>query len=93
MSTIVRPIITEKTTLLSEKGKYVLAVTPTATKIQVKKDFKTMYGVDAVDVNTIKVVRKIKLGKNRAELTKRATYKKVIVTTKNKAPVDLSKVK
>ena len=93
MNLIIKPVVTEKSTLLAEKGKYMLIVRPTATKIDVKRIFKEMYGVDVTSVNVIRVPRKIKLGKNRAELTKRATYKKVIVTTKDRKQVDLTKTR
>ena len=93
MKIIIKPVVTEKSTKLAEKGKYELIVVSKATKIEVKKEFKKLYGVDAKEVNVIKVPKKVRLGKNRAELTKRAAAKKVIVTTKNKAVVDLTKIK
>ncbi len=93
MKIIIKPVVTEKSTKLAEKGKYELIVVAKATKIQVKQEFKKLYGVDAQDVNVIKVPKKVRLGKNRAELTKRAAAKKVIVTTKNKEVVDLTKIK
>ena len=93
MKIILKPVVTEKSTKLAEKGKYEMIVVSKATKIQVKQEFKKLYGVDAQDVNVISVKKKVRLGKNRAELTKRAAAKKVIVTTKDHKVVDLSKIK
>lgn len=93
MNIIIKPVVTEKATKLGEKGKYELIVVPQATKIQVKQMFKELYGVEATSVNVLRVKGKFKLGKNRAKLTKRSQYKKVIVTTKDRKQVDLTKIK
>ena len=49
-----RPLITEKTTLLQEQGKYVFEIAPSANKAQVKEAIEGAFDVDVVAVNILK---------------------------------------
>ena len=48
---IVRPLITEKTSLLAEQGKIAFEVAPTATKKDIKAAVETLYKVEVKAVN------------------------------------------
>lgn len=53
MSILIKPIITEKANLLSEKeGVYCFRVQTDANKIQIKKAIEEAYGVNVESVNT-----------------------------------------
>ena len=56
MSTLKRPIVTEKATGLNEKGRYTFEVERTANKVQIKKDIESLYGVTVTDINTMRTI-------------------------------------
>jgi large subunit ribosomal protein L23 len=80
---IVRPLITERSTLLKEKGKYSFEVHSNATKKEIKNAVETIFKkekVEVLKVNTINVPGKIRrVGRN---LSKAYRWKKAIVTVK-----------
>ena len=47
-----RPVITEKSTILQEEGRYTFEVAPNATKHQIKEE---AFNVDVLQVNTMHV--------------------------------------
>ena len=51
---IVRPMITEKSTISQEIGKYVFQVAPKANKVEVKQAIESTLGVKVMDVNITK---------------------------------------
>lgn len=74
---IIRPLVTEMTTELMEKGKYVFVVAKEANKIEIAKAVSTIFNVKVESVNTVNVLGKVKrMGRN---LGKRSDYKKAIV--------------
>ncbi len=73
-----RPIVTEKSTLLQEQGKYVFEVALSANKAQVKEAVEEAFDVGVVAVNIINLHGKPKRFGNRRVKTKKA--KKAIVT-------------
>jgi len=80
---IVRPLITERSTQLKEKGKYSFEVHTDATKKEIKNAVETIFKkekVEVLKVNTINVPGKIRrVGRN---LSKAYRWKKAIVTVK-----------
>ena len=88
---LVKPIITEKMTLLGEKlNRYGFIVHKKANKIQVKNAVESMYGVSVKAVKTMIVP-----GKTRVRYTKRgmdtgikSSYKKAIVTLNDGDTID-----
>ena len=48
-----RPIVTEKTTLQGEQGRYTFEVNPQANKHQIKEAVEKVFDVDVVAVNVI----------------------------------------
>jgi large subunit ribosomal protein L23 len=91
MSIIVKPIITEKMTHLGEKlNRYGFVVDRRASKLQISKAIKELYGVDVASVNTM-----VYSGKNKSRYTKSGmitgrtnTYKKAIVTLAKGETID-----
>tara|TARA_B100001029_G_C15063973_1_gene461612 strand:+ start:18087 stop:18380 length:294 start_codon:yes stop_codon:yes gene_type:complete len=63
---LISPVITEKTTLLQERGKYTFKVAKEATKDQVKKAVSEIFNVKVSSVNIINRKGKPKtFGRNR----------------------------
>lgn len=92
MSIIVKPLVTEKMTALTEKfnNRYGFVVLPEANKIEIKKAVEELYNVTVVKVNTIRYS-----GKNKSRYTKTGivkgrtnAYKKAIVTLKEGDTID-----
>ena len=74
---LVRPLITEKTTMLMQEGKYAFVVAKTANKIEIAKAVETVFIVKVLAVNTVNVMGKTKrMGRHEG---KRPDYKKAIV--------------
>lgn len=78
---IVKPLVTEKTANLAKRGKYVFEIKNGVNKIEVKKALESVYGVEATDVNIIKMKGK-KIGATRKIFGKRKDWKKAVCTLK-----------
>lgn len=87
---IVKPVVTEKATRLAEKMNYVFLVHMKATKIDVKKAIKEIYGQDVATVRSSVMPAKKRIMR-RAVVNKRAEMKKVIVTLKGRKKFDVTK--
>jgi large subunit ribosomal protein L23 len=75
---VLRPIVTEKATLLLEQNKYVFEVIPKATKPQIKAAIESLFEVKVTSVNTLNPPRKKRrVGKF---VGYKAQYKRAIVT-------------
>ncbi|NLW59577.1 MAG: 50S ribosomal protein L23 [Firmicutes bacterium] len=75
---IKKPIVTEKSTRLMEMNKYCFAVDPRANKIQIKEAIEAIFNVRVLDVNTMKMLGKMKrMGRHEG---RRPSWKKAIVT-------------
>ena len=91
MSIIIKPIITEKMTLLGEKlNRYGFRVDKNANKIEIKKAVEQMYNVTVTDVNTLVVPPKKRIRYTKSGFNKGATsaYKKAIVTLQEGDTID-----
>ena len=86
--TIVAPVITEKSTILSEENKVVFQVAIDATKPQIKEAVEKLFDVKVEAVNTIKVKGKTK--RFRGVLGRRNDFKKAIVTLADGQYIDVS---
>ena len=91
MGIIIKPIVTEKMTQISEKFNRVgFQVAHSANKIEIKKAVEELYNVTVISVNTSNYH-----GKKKSRYTKAgiingmtATYKKAIVTLKEGDTID-----
>ena len=57
---VIKPVITEKATLLMEQNKYVFDVRIKATKPEIKSAIESLFDVSVVKVNTLRQPRKKK---------------------------------
>ncbi len=92
MGIIIKPIVTEKQTAITEKfpNRYGFCVSPDANKLEIKKAVEEMYGVHVADVNTMNYS-----GKNKSRYTKSgliqgktSAFKKAIVTLNEGETID-----
>jgi large subunit ribosomal protein L23 len=86
-----RPILSEKSTLLADSGKYVFEVIPSANKIEIRKAIEERYRVGVTSVRTITVKPKVKFQLTRKGYIsgKTALRKKAIVTVKEGQTIDI----
>ncbi|NQW16009.1 MAG: 50S ribosomal protein L23 [Chloroflexi bacterium] len=82
-----RPIVTEKSTLLGEVGKYVFEVNKKAGKPQIKRAVEVAFNVSVVSVNTLKVPGKTK--RYGPRMTTTPAWKKAIVTLRSGDTIQL----
>ena len=85
---IVAPVITEKSTLVSEANQVIFKVAPTATKPQIKAAVESLFKVKVKAVNTL--VRKGKVKTFRGRTGKQSNVKKAIVTLEEGHTIDLA---
>lgn len=78
---IIEPIVTEKSNLSREKGKYSFRVDARANKIQVMQAVRSQFGVHPVACNIMKVKGKPKRVRYQPGYT--AGWKKAIVTLRS----------
>ncbi|MFQ3619828.1 MAG: 50S ribosomal protein L23 [Spirochaetales bacterium] len=75
---IIEPVLSEKTNLMREVGKYVFKVDKRANKFQVMQAVRVLFSVHPVSCNIMMVKGKPKRGRAGAGYT--ASWKKAIVT-------------
>ena len=84
---LVRPIVTEKNTMLNEVGKYTFEVLQTANKIEIKRAVETIFKVKVVTVRTQNMHGKVKrLGRS---VGRRPDWKRAIVTLAKDQTIEL----
>ena len=85
---IVKPVVTEKSTTLSENNQIVFLVNINSNKFDIKKSIELIYGVKVSSVNVIRVKGKSKVFKGK--VGKRSDYKKAIISLPKGQSIDLS---
>jgi large subunit ribosomal protein L23 len=85
---ILAPVITEKSTRLTEKNQYTFRVAKQATKPQIKAAVEGLFSVKVLAVNTLIVKGKVK--RFRGRLGQRSDYKKAIVTLAAGQSIDMT---
>lgn len=91
MAYIIKPLVTEKMTGITEKlNQYGFIVRPEANKLQIKAEVEALYNVNVVSVNTMKYAGKNKSRYTRAGLVRGRSnaFKKAIVTLKEGETID-----
>lgn len=86
--TILSPVITEKSTVLSEHNKVVFKVAKTATKDEIAAAVEALFNVKVTKVNTIVTQGKTKIFKGTPG--KRPDVKKAIVTLQEGQSIDVT---
>ncbi|HEY3060025.1 MAG TPA: 50S ribosomal protein L23 [Chloroflexota bacterium] len=89
-NTIVRPVVSEKSTVLGEEGKYIFEVAPTANKIQIKSAVEEAFAnkkIQVAAVNILHVPGKVR--RRGKSVGKTRSWKKAIVTLRAGQRLDL----
>jgi large subunit ribosomal protein L23 len=86
--TILAPVITEKSTMLSEHNKVVFRVAKDATKDEIASAVEELFKVKVVKVNTLNTKGKTK--RFRGHLGRRSDIKKAIVTLQEGQTIDIA---
>lgn len=84
---LLRPAITEKSTILQEEGKYTFHIAPTANKVQVKEAVQKNFNVTVRDVKITKLHGKRK--RYGPRFKKMPDIKKAVVTLKPGGRINL----
>ncbi len=85
---IISPIVTEKSTNLSEQNKIVFKVPAKANKINLKKNIEKIFKVNVTKINIINKQTRKKITRGRKVKVK--GYKKAIITLKKGQTIDLA---
>ena len=85
---ILSPLVTEKSTNLSEQNKIVFKVPTTANKDNLKKNIEKIFKVNVTKINIINKQNRKKM--TRGKKIKVSGYKKAIITLKKGQSIDLT---
>ena len=85
---ILSPLITEKTTNLSEQNKIVFKVPSNANKKNLKTNIEKIFKVNVTKINIVVKQNRIKV--TRGKKVKVSGYKKAIITLKKGQSIDLT---
>ena len=85
---ILSPIVTEKSTNLSEQNKIVFKVPNSSSKTNLKKNIEKIFKVNVTKINIINKQSKKKITRGRK--IKVQGYKKAIITLKKGQTIDLT---
>ena len=91
MGIIVKPLVTEKMTAITEKlNRFGFIVRPEANKVEIKKEVEALYNVTVIEVNIMRYAGKNKSRYTRSGLINGRTnaFKKAIVTLKEGDTID-----
>jgi len=88
LDTVISPIVTEKSTSLSEFNKIVFKVHKGSSKSSIKKSIEKIFKVNVIKINSIKQKGKTKMIRNKK--ASKPGYKKAIVTLKKGQSIDLA---
>jgi large subunit ribosomal protein L23 len=86
--TILAPVITEKSTILSEQNKVVFRVAGDSTKDEIAAAVEALFNVKVTKVNT--VVTKGKTKRFKGVMGRRSDVKKAIVTLQEGQSIDVT---
>tara|TARA_B110001452_G_scaffold247749_1_gene234025 strand:- start:287 stop:580 length:294 start_codon:yes stop_codon:yes gene_type:complete len=85
---ILSPMLTEKTTILSEQNKVVFRVPREANKTNLKKNIEKIFKVNVIKINIVNKQNRTKIA--RGKKVKVQGYKKAIITLKKGQSIDLT---
>ncbi|MCB1521294.1 MAG: 50S ribosomal protein L23 [Hyphomicrobiaceae bacterium] len=85
---ILSPVISEKSTLVSEANQVIFNVAPTANKAEIKFAIESLFNVKVKAVNTL--VRKGKLKTFRGRRALQSDSKKAVVTLEDGHTIDVT---
>ena len=85
---ILSPVVTEKSTNLSELNKIIFKVPSQANKKNLKTNIEKIFKVNVIKINIVNKKRRIK--STRGRKVKVSGYKKAIITLKKGQSIDLT---
>ena len=85
---ILSPVVTEKSTNLSEHNKIIFKVPSSANKVNLKKNIEKIFKVNVTKINIINKQNRTKLTRGRK--VKVSGFKKAIITLKKGQSIDLT---
>ena len=85
---VLSPVITEKSTNLSEQNKVIFKVPGSANKLTLKKSIEKIFKVNVIKINILN--KKTRTKQTRGKQVKKKGYKKAIITLKKGQSIDLS---
>ena len=85
---ILSPMVTEKSTNLSEQNKIVFKVPTGANKVNLKKNIEKIFKVNVTKINIINKQNRTKV--TRGKKVKISGFKKAIITLKKGQSIDLT---
>ena len=85
---IVSPMVTEKSTNLSEQNKIVFKVPAGANKTYLKKNIEKIFKVNVTKINIINKQNRVKI--TRGKKVRVSGFKKAIITLKKGQSIDLT---
>ena len=85
---IISPLVTEKSTNLSEQNKVVFKVPSTANKVSLKNNIEKIFKVNVIKINIINKQNRIKITRGRK--VRVSGFKKAIITLKKGQSIDLT---
>jgi len=89
-STILRPVVSEKSTVLGDQGKYVFEVAPTANKIQIKQAIEAAFANKKVQVSAVNILHVAgKVRRRGRSVGHTRSWKKAVVTLRGDQRLDL----
>lgn len=90
---ILNPIITERSLLDRESGKYAFKVDNRSTKYQIAQAFKTIFGITPLSINTIFVKGKDKTNWKTKKAIHKPDQKKAIITIPKDKKIEILQLK
>mgnify|MGYP003823987269 CR=1 FL=1 len=93
MNVIIKPIITEKTSLQNSIGKYSFEVKKSARKATIRKEFEALYGIKASDIKTQITTEKVRSFGRKGVLVKRESTKRALISVEKGKTIDQFKIK
>lgn len=88
-----KPLISEKAIITQSLGKYTFVVNANANKDQIAKEFKNVFGVTALSVNTLKIKGKVKTNWKSRRPVNKPDVKKAIITVAKDKKIDMLTLK
>jgi len=85
---IVSPMVTEKSTNMSEQNKIVFKVPVGSNKINLKKNIEKIFKVNVTKINIINKQNRVKI--TRGKKVRVSGFKKAIITLKKGQSIDLT---
>ena len=80
---IIRPVVSEKSYALSEKGVYIFIVPPETNKIEIRRAVEKIFNVKVIKVNTLNRSGKRKRNRRQSTFGKRPDTKRAMMMMVN----------